>query len=169
MEVTNYKAYRVIPIDRESEFNIGEVIPMPQYRSDADVSERRKKWEDIFEKKRKSLCNNEPSRRATLFVFPYDQKYIDDWLSATYKSSESYVLLTLQLDGEVFWHNIDEYNQVVIMPDNEHHIEECAEKYWIDLGNDFSCIDSVEGLFRGTAKVINKEIKTFSPKNEPIK
>ena len=66
MEVTNYKAYRIIDTEQGAKYKVNDVLPIEHYNTD-DYSSNKKVIEKILEEIRPDALL---SRNKALFVFP---------------------------------------------------------------------------------------------------
>lgn len=115
--------------------------------------------EEIFEDIRITDYPDLPSRKNALFVFPLEKKHEQEWLNIFYpKLNVEYILLTLVLDGDLYWFDADSYNGCYYADENS--IKHNALNYWRVI-DDYSQLPLIEGLFIGDAIVENIEVKFY--------
>lgn len=159
MIVENLLVYRIEPIDKNGDIHIGDSLPMPEENPEMKLPQRKKDAEDLFEDARLSFFPDLFSRKSSLFVIPFEIKYVELWADTKYsKNYAEYLLLTLRLNGELEWYDADLFNDIV-SPFPQYPLEELAKLYWGGLGDDYSQTELVEGLFRGTAIIEKIERK----------
>ncbi len=138
-----------------------------------NFSEERKIVEPILEQIRKEKYPAYPSRLESMFVIPENKDvniYELEWVPIIAPNSSAlygeyqYVLLTLEIIiGEVYWFDSSKYTMVKMT-------EDIANDYWsnpVEIGNIDNHV-SVEGLFKGEARMIKAESKMLS-RNKGIK
>lgn len=160
MQVKGYKVGRIVPIESLGQYEVGQVLCQPQFRVNPDYSLRKISIEEIFENVRANNYPYLPSRQRSLFVFPIDdKKYEEEWLKTLYPhQTVQYILLTLSLNGELYWFDSDFFTDCLPLNDAD-KINEQAHKYWRPK-KDYANIPQIEGLFVGAACVEGMEIKT---------
>lgn len=154
MKVSKYKAYRIVDAQVGATYNIGDELSIPHYNMD-DYSPEKKTIEQILEATRP---NNFPSRNEALFVFPASQNdYESVWANYKYSHTErDYLLLELELAGDLYWLNADLYNGPLF---NQNQRQK-AKEYWKEIAEtDFTRDMDIEGLFVGVAKIIKIQPK----------
>lgn len=148
-------AYRVVPSEKARKFAVKDVIPIPTKREDFSCSDKKKETEDVFESIRQKISPTMPSRKASLFVLPYEESIVKKWVEEHHPHDDfDYALLTLELSGTVIWSEEDLFTQAGVLPFIR---ESNAAKYWTEASNDYSKYELPEGLFVGTATIV--EIK----------
>ena len=163
MKVVNYKAYRIVDTKVGATYNIGDELLMPRYNID-DYSTEKKAIEQILEGNRP---DNFTSRNEALFVFPESQyDYESVWTNFKYSHSErEYLLLELELTGELYWLNAVHYNS----PFFNQNQQQNAQEYWKEIAEtDFTGDMEIEGLFVGTAKITEIKRKRHLSNSENI-
>lgn len=160
MKVSNILVYRIEPFEKIGIFQEGDILSYPIDKNDTSMTLRKKELEDSFEKVRLSLFGDRPSRKSAMFVIPCDMNYVLRWADTKYgKAYANYLLLSLRLEGELFWHDADLFNDA-LLPLNLIPIDNLAQQYWGGLDEAYENVELVEGLFIGTATVEKIEIKT---------
>lgn len=151
--------YRVIPANKAADIHIGDVIPIPKEDVTFVCAASKAKTEDIFESERIVVRPNYPSRKACLFVFPFNEEVIENWLSSAHAHDDfNYALLTLELTGTLIWCDMDKFT-LAGTPFGVRLSETLAHDYWESAGADYSGFDLPEGLFIGHATITNIELK----------
>ena len=161
MKVIDYKVGRIVPIEANGQYQVGQVLFQPQPKINPNYSPRKLMIENIFENVRNAKFPHLPSRKSSLFVFPMNEvKYEEEWLNILYPHRNAeYVLLTLSLTGELLWFDSDFYNECQLYSNNIPKLREQASQYWKPI-EDYLDLPQIEGLFIGTAIVENIEVKT---------
>ncbi len=158
MEVRNYLAYRVVPVEQARQLTEGDIIPIPQKDDSLVCSPKKKTAEDLFESVRESYNPYLPSRLSVLFVLPYKEERVQYWLFSHYSHTDfDYGLLTLKLTGELCW--CDESLFTASFFPKPEPPEEKALNYWKSAGNNYAEFTIPEGLFSGIATIISVEFK----------
>lgn len=156
--VSNISVYRIESSDKSKLLYVGDVLSYPMNKDESLMTDSKKGIEDEFEKVRLKCYENQPSRKRGLFVIPLDLTYVNDWADIKFaKSFAEYCLLTLNLEGELIWHDADLFNHA-FLPFYNNSIEELACRYWEGLCDSYDSTELVEGLFFGEATVLNKQI-----------
>lgn len=155
MEVTNYKAYRIVDTDRGAKYKVDKELLIEHNNTD-DYSPKKKAIEQILENNRPKTF---PSRNEALFVFPkskYDYESV--WTNFKYNHNEKeYLLLELELTGNLYWLDAGIYNECYAL--RKPLLDEQAKNYWIEIQeSDFTTNMDIEGLFTGTA-IIKKIVR----------
>lgn len=159
MIVSNYRVGRIVKIEYRHQYFEGQLISQPNKIKDPDYSPKKVQVETDFEDVRKKTFPNMPSRKNSLFVFPLEERYEQEWLNVLYpKLNIEYVLLTLVLNGDLYWFDTDYYNDSYYADKNS--IKRNALNYW-RVVDDYSQLPLVEGLFIGNAIVENIEVKYY--------
>lgn len=157
--VVKYKVYRVIPVEKATNIQIGGIIPIPQEEKNFSCSELKKQTEDAFESIRLDVKPDFPSRKSCLFVLPYEKKIVEQWVKAHHSHDDwDYSLLTLELEGELLWCDEDTFTKAGI-PIFASKRESLARDYWKSAKGDYSGFCIPEGLFVGRATIVDKEHK----------
>lgn len=153
------KVYRVVPANKVDDIHIGDVVPIPKEDENFVCAESKAKTEDVFESKRIVVRPDCPSRKACLFVFPFSEEIIENWLSSAHAHDDfDYVLLTLDLTGTLVWCDMDKFT-LAGTPYGARLCETLARDYWESASSDYSGFDLPEGLFLGHATITNMEQK----------
>ena len=159
MEVSNYKIGRIVKIEDLQRYIVGQSLSQPQIIANPNFSPKKLQIEDIFEDVRMTNFPDLPSRLNSLFVFPLEERHEQEWLSIMYpKLNVEYVLLTLVLNGNLYWFDANYYNDSYYADENS--IKRNALNYW-QVINDYLQLPLVEGLFIGNAIVENIEVKYY--------
>lgn len=159
MTVSNYRVGRIVKYEDLQRYTIGQLLSRPQIITNPNYSPKKVQIETAFEDMRKKTFPNMPSRKNSLFVFPFEERYEQEWLNTMYpKLNVDYVLLTLVLNGELYWFDADYYNDSYYADENS--IKRNALNYW-RVVDDYSQLPLVEGLFIGNAIVENIEVKYY--------
>lgn len=153
MEVSNYKAYRIVDVINGSEYNVGDTLTIEKYSLD-DYIPKKEAIEQAFEANRPS---DFPSRNEILFVFPESEHdYESVWTNYKYNHYEKeYLLLELDLTGNLYWLDASHYNNNVLLRLGQgQQAEEEVKRYWQEVkAEDFTRDMDIEGLFTGTAVI----------------
>lgn len=163
MKVVNYKAYRIVDAHNVATYKVGDKLSIPHYTMD-DYSPKKRTFEQILEVNRP---DNIPPRNEVLFVFPESQyDYESVWTNFKYSHSErEYLLLELELTGDLYWLNAEHYNS----PFFNQNQQQKAQEYWKEIAEtDFTCDMEIEGLFVGTAKITEIKRKRHLSNSENI-
>lgn len=163
MKVANYKAYRIVDAHNGAAYNVGDELAIPHYTMN-DYSPKKRIIEQILEDNRP---DNFPSRNEALFVFPASQcDYESVWTNLKYSHSErEYLLLELELTGDLYWLNAEHYNS----PSFNQNQQQKAKEYWKEIAEvDFTRDMDIEGLFVGTAKITDITHKRLLSNSENI-
>lgn len=155
MKVYKMIVFRIVPFD--SEVNVGECLQCGKWK---DFGKYKQQLEDTLEKYRPE---GYPQRNKCLYVcFSKENAY--EWAYIKYrKKNVSYKLLTLEVEGDLFWLKSDCYN---FLPDNSHPKERdkaCID-YWnsnIEDAKKLVLDKGYEGLFVGDAVVKAVEYKNY--------
>lgn len=155
MIVKNYIVYRVAPFD--ADVKVGE----PALPSKWEITGNYKlRQEETLEKYRP---NDFPRRDSCLYVcFSKGNAY--EWAYIKYgKRNTPYKLLTLQIDGDLYWLKSDNYN---FLDENssQQMYDQASEDYWNSLIEDEKLLTldkGYEGLFVGKNKIIVIEFKNY--------
>ncbi len=157
MDVEDFVAYRVIPIEKSNWIQVGDTVPVPEKNEHFQCSDNKKDVENMFEDYRSKYYPALPSRKSCLFVLPHDKAYVDRWVTAHHPHDNwTYILLTLNLKGQLFWCDEDHFTKAGL-PLPLVFRESMAKEYWDKSGNDYIDFDIPEGLFVGDATVLNLE------------
>ena len=165
MEVANYKAYRIVDIERGAKYKVNDVLPIEHYNTD-DYSSNKKAIEQILEEIRPDAL---PSRNKALFVFPESEHdYESVWTNFKYNHNEKeYLLLELELTGDLYWLDAGIYNECYAL--RKPLLDEQAKSYWIEVQeSDFTTNMDIEGLFTGTAIIKKIVRKKHLPNGENV-
>ena len=160
MEVANYKAYRIVDIERGAKYKVNDVLPIEHYNT-VDYSSNKKVIEQVLDDNRP---NTFPARSEALFVFPESEcDYESVWTNFKYSHNEKeYLLLELELTGKLYWLDADTYNKGIalqnIFPEEA---KKAIKAYWTEIQeSDFTNNMDIEGLFTGSAiikKIVRKK------------
>ena len=151
------RVYRVIPIDKAANLHLGDIVPIPKEDKNFICAESKAKVEDVFETKRINIVPDYPSRKACLFVFPFDKDIIENFLCLAHShNSFDYALLSLDLTGTLIWCDMDKFT-VAGTPLGTKIRDSLAREYWESAGADYSDFGLPEGLFVGQATIVNIE------------
>ena len=157
MNVNGVMVYRVIPIEESDGIHIGDTIPIPEANEQFQCSDNKKNAENLFEDYRAREFPAFPSRKSCLFVLPQDIEFVDRWVKAHHPHDDwTYVLLTLQLKGQLLWCDEDHFTKAGL-PLPPVFKESEAREYWTKAGNDYTTFEIPEGLFIGKATIKNIE------------
>lgn len=155
MRVENKIVYRIVPFDLD--IKIGEYAQPTKWEIKGDFKRR---LEESLEKQRP---NGMPPRDKCLYVcFSKENAY--EWASIKFgRQTTSYKLLTLELNGDLFWLKADCYN---FLPPNcsIETIENASIDYWnsnIEVESLLAIDKSYEGLFIGENKITAIEYKNY--------
>ena len=160
MKVIDYKVGRIVKIEYRHQYFEGQLISQPNKIKNPNYSHKKLQVEIAFEDVRKKTFPNMPSRMNSLFVFPLEERYEQEWLNVLYpKLNVEYVLLTLILNGDLYWFDADCYNDCLFI-DDLNLTRPNALKYWKTI-DDYSDLPLVEGLFIGNAIVENIDVKYY--------
>ncbi len=158
MGVRNFMAYRVVPSEQARLLKEGDIIPIPQKDDSFVCSPVKKAAEDLFESVRKAYNPYLPSRLSVLFVLPYKEEQVQNWLYSHFSHTAfDYGLLTLKLTGELCW--CDESLFTASFFPKPEPPEEKALNYWKSARNDYAEFTIPEGLFSGIATIISIEYR----------
>ena len=147
-------------------FKEGEQIMMPPKRIFTNGTPK-DNIERIFEETRVKISPNALSREDALFVIPYCDFLVDNWIRTIRpRENVSYCLLTLKLNGILEWHNADFFNIAGAKKccTDEKIVQ--ALKYWLNMPYQTQNPDDIliEGLFKGDAQIVKVEIRQHSEK-----
>ena len=155
MKVENGIVYRVVDFDVEV-IEGSPALPS-KWKAIGDYKQRQ---EEALEKHRPQGL---PRRDCCLYVcFSKENAY--EWACFKYgKQNKPYKLLTLQIDGDLYWLKSDIYN---FLDENssQQKYDQASEDYWNSLieGERFLALDKgYEGLFVGENKIIAIEYKNY--------
>ena len=155
MIVKNHIVYRIIPFD--ADVKVGESA-LPSKRK--AIGNYKQHQEDTLEKHRPKGF---PQRDNCLYVcFSKENAY--EWAYIKYgKQNTPYKLLTLQIDGDLYWLKSDSYN-FLTKNSTQQECDKASLDYWNSLIEDeklLSLDKGYEGLFVGENKIIAIEHKNY--------
>lgn len=155
MIVKNHIVYRIIPFD--ADVKVGESA-LPSKRK--AIGNYKQRQEDTLEKHRPKGF---PQRDNCLYVcFSKENAY--EWAYIKYgKQNTRYKLLTLQIDGDLYWLKSDSYN-FLTKNSTQQEYDKASIDYWNSLIEDeklLSLDKGYEGLFVGKKKIIAIENKNY--------
>lgn len=152
------KVYHVVSFDNFSKYFKDKSIIDTSIIQREFYNEKKRTFEDVMESIRSLKFPKLPSRITSLFVFSDKDKdeNEEDW--ARVFSNGQYILLTLEvIDGSIKWFDYSIYTLQEINND-------IAEQYWSSCSDSPEIImsNSIEGLFQGTAKIVEIDSKMYS-------
>ncbi len=155
MIVKNHIVYRIIPFD--ADVKVGE-SELPSKRE--AIGNYKQRQEDTLEEHR---TKGFPQRDKCLYVcFSKENAY--EWAYIKYgKQNTPYKLLTLQIDGDLYWLKSDSYN-FLTKNSTQQEYDKASIDYWNSLIEDeklLSLDKGYEGLFVGENKIIAIEYKKY--------
>ena len=155
MVVKNHIVYRIIPFD--AEVKEGDPALPSKWETMGDCKLRQ---EELLEKHRPKLY---PRRDKCLFVcFSKENAY--EWAYIKYRErNTSYKLLTLIIDGDLYWLKSDSYN-FLNKNSTQQEFDKASIDYWNSLIEDERLLPldrGYEGLFIGESKIIAIENKNY--------
>ena len=155
MIVKRYIVYRIVPSD--TDVKVGEPALPSKWKTMGNYKRRQ---EEFLEKHRPEEF---PRRDSCLFVcFSKENAY--EWAYIKYgRRNTSYKLLTLQIDGDLYWLKSDSYN---FLNENstQQEYDEASEDYWNSLIEDERLLPldkGYEGLFVGENKILASGIINY--------
>ena len=155
MKVKNHIAHRIVPFD--ADVKVGESALPSKLKATGNYKLRQ---EESLEGHRPKCF---PRRDSCLYVcFSKENAY--EWAYIKYgRHNTPYKLLTLQIDGDLYWVKSDTYN---FLNENstQQEYDQASENYWNSLIEDekFLSLDKgYEGLFVGKNKIIAIEYKNY--------
>ena len=155
MIVKNHIVYRIIPFD--ADVKVGESALPSKRKAIGDYKKRKEEALEVHRPK------GFPQRDNCLYVcFSKENAY--EWAYIKYgKQNTPYKLLTLQIDGDLYWLKSDIYN---FLDENssQQKYNQASDDYWNSLIEDerFLALDKgYEGLFVGENKIIAIEYKNY--------
>lgn len=161
MKVNNERVYRVFTPDKDKGLKVGCVIPIPTERDDYGAPIKID-TEELVEDIRKESFEHLPSRKSVLFVFPYDENIVREWVSLISRDNDcDYILCTLRITGEIIWCDQDNFTKAGQF-DNSQIKQNFATKYWSTAGDTYNSFETPEGLFQGEAFIEKIEQKHYS-------
>lgn len=155
MTVKNHIVYRIVPFD--ADVKVGESA-LPSKRNTTRNYKLRQ--EETLEEHRP---NGFPRRDNCLYVcFSKENAY--EWAYIKYgKQNTPYKLLTLQIDGDLYWLKSDSYNFLNDYSSQQEY-KQASEDYWNSLIEDERLLPldkGYEGLFVGENKITAIEYKNY--------
>lgn len=152
------KVYHVVSYDNFCKYFNGKSIIDTSVIQREFNNEKKRTFEEVMESVRSLKFPELPSRITSLFVFSDKDKdeNEEDW--ARVFSNGQYILLTLEvIDGSIKWFDYSIYTLQEINND-------IAEQYWSSCSDSPEIImsNSIEGLFQGTAKIVEIDSKMYS-------
>ena len=155
MRVKDHTVYRIVPFDADAK--VGESILSSKWKAIGIYKQRQ---EETLEKHRP---NGLPRRDNCLYVcFSKENAY--EWAYIKYREQNTpYKLLTLQIDGDLYWLKSDSYN-FLTENSTQQEYDKASIDYWNSLIEDeklLSLDKGYEGLFVGENKIIAIEHKNY--------
>lgn len=155
MRVEIKQVYRVVSFDLD--IKVGDFVTPSKWEVKGEL---KKKIEDSLESNRPK---NYPKRDKCLYVcFSKENAY--EWARYKYsKKNTFYILLTLEVTGELYWLMSDCYNQLGEIF-TQKQLNDACKDYWNSMTEDKETLvldKGYEGLFVGEAKVVAIEYKNY--------
>ena len=167
MKVENLLVYRVFTPDKGKDLKVGEFISTPTERDNSGLPIKINA-EELLEDIRKESYENLPSRNSVLFVFPYDENIVREWVGLMSRDNDcDYILCTLRITGDIIWCNQDNYTNAGQF-DNPQIKQNYATKYWSTAGDTYDSFETPEGLFQGKAVIEKIEQKHYTPQGNDV-
>ncbi len=155
MRVEKVIVYRIVPFDLD--VKIGESAQSTKWRV---IKDYKLQLEKTLEKHRPKEF---PPRKKCLFVcFSKENAY--EWAYIKYgKRNTPYKLLTIQIDGDLYWLKSDSYN-FLNEYSTQQEFDQASVEYWNSLIENERLLPldkGYEGLFVGKNKIIAIENKNY--------
>lgn len=155
MIVKNHIVYRIVPFD--ADVKVGEPALPSKWKATGNYKLRQ---EDSLEEHRPKCF---PRRDSCLYVC-FSKENVYEWAYIKYgKQNTPYKLLTLQIDGDLYWLKSDSYN-FLTKNSTQQEYDKASIDYWNSLIEDeklLSLDKGYEGLFVGENKIIAIEYKKY--------
>ena len=155
MIVKDHIVYRIVPFD--ADVKVGESALPSKWNTMGNYKLRQE--ETLEEHRPKGF----PRRDICLYVC-FSKKNAYEWAYIKYgRRNTPYKLLTLRVDGELFWLKSDSFN---LLDENspQQKYDQAGEDYWTSLIEDEKLLTldkGYEGLFIGENKIISIEYKNY--------